>query len=245
VPTRIVRRSRAPTAAASVTVVVARSPCGTCAAVSCGAFAGPNQCERPRGVPVPQAGACAGKCGPVADGCGNVYACGTCAAGEICGAGGSSVCGAPDGGGGLLAAHLPSRGMRNVALSAMAAEVRLTVEAVPPDKPVAPGPQPMRSASRARVARRSPASRLARPAARWVTGAAVYSIAARVLRPTAVAAVALRTSAVTRPACQPRAPRPMRPVERSPTDVAALSIAVHAPHPSPAEGVAFRTSAAA
>jgi len=63
---------------------------------------------------------------------------GPAAAGEICGAGGSSVCGAPDGGGGCSPLTCPA-GMRNVALSAMAAEVRLTVEAVPPDKPVAPG----------------------------------------------------------------------------------------------------------
>ena len=48
---------------------------------------------------VPQAQACSGHCGPTADGCGNVYACGGCPSGQVCGAGGDGVCGTPPDGG--------------------------------------------------------------------------------------------------------------------------------------------------
>ncbi|MBI2390123.1 MAG: hypothetical protein HYV09_11095 [Deltaproteobacteria bacterium] len=77
--------------------------CGTCVAPeTCGGGGVPNVCGM--GGPGPDGGACVPKtcaamgfdCGPVADGCGGLVTCGTCASGTICGvAGKPNVCGVP------------------------------------------------------------------------------------------------------------------------------------------------------
>lgn len=82
--------------------------CGTCASPQFCGGGGASKCGggliNDGGMSVlPDGGVCgprtvcnAGECGPVADGCGGILACGGCAAGESCGGGSvASMCGAP------------------------------------------------------------------------------------------------------------------------------------------------------
>ncbi len=77
--------------------------CGTCTAPQICGGAVPNQCGGLAGGDggscLPTKTTCApGDCGFISNGCGNVLNCGACTAPAICGFGGSSVCGVPDGG---------------------------------------------------------------------------------------------------------------------------------------------------
>jgi hypothetical protein len=74
--------------------------CGTCTgSEACGGGGKPSKCGGATNcVPLTGAndgsGACAGKCGPLADGCGGLIQCGGCTAPQTCGGGGNpSVCG--------------------------------------------------------------------------------------------------------------------------------------------------------
>ena len=71
--------------------------CGTCPqGQTCGADGLANVCGTGNGcIPVPMSTACAGKnCGTATDGCGGVYACGSCTGYDSCGGGGTTgMCG--------------------------------------------------------------------------------------------------------------------------------------------------------
>lgn len=84
----------------------AQLDCGQCAAPDFCGGGGFSRCGRGSasadggtlsdgGTCTPLAACATGQCGPIPDGCGGLLQCGSCGAGEVCGLGGPSQCGAP------------------------------------------------------------------------------------------------------------------------------------------------------